>query len=100
MFLQLLGAVDDVAADEMILDAGPATVTRLESVMDEANTLIYTFELPEFDAAGKPHGFLLPASSIIRVFGLFGLFGIFLFPQVGRQLMTGFSTLASKLPKA
>jgi len=45
----------------------------------------YTFELPEFDAAGKPHGFLLPASSIIRV---------------GRQLMTGFSTLASKLPKA
>jgi len=44
----------------------------------------YTFELPEFDASGKPHGFLLPASSIVRV---------------GRQLMTGLSTLASKLPK-
>ena len=28
----------------------------------------YTFELPEFDASGKPHGFLLPASSIVRVF--------------------------------
>jgi len=45
----------------------------------------YTFELPEFDASGKPHGFLLPASSIVRV---------------GRQLMTGLSTMASKLPKA
>jgi len=41
----------------------------------------YTFELPEKDESGD-HGFLLPASNIIRV---------------GKQLMVGFSTMAAKL---
>ena len=40
----------------MILDAGPATVTRLETIMDGAKTLIWNgplgaFELTPFDAA-------------------------------------------------
>ncbi|MAP96337.1 MAG: phosphoglycerate kinase [Ponticaulis sp.] len=48
--------LDEVEADEMILDAGPATVTRLETIMDGAKTLIWNgplgaFELTPFDAA-------------------------------------------------
>ena len=47
--------VTDVAADEMILDCGPATITALALAMDEANTLIWNgplgaFETPPFDA--------------------------------------------------
>jgi len=30
----------------------------------------YTFELPEYDEAGRPHGFILPASNIVRVISL------------------------------
>ncbi|MBN8553663.1 MAG: phosphoglycerate kinase [Caulobacterales bacterium] len=42
--------------DEMILDAGPATVARLEKAMAESRTLIWNgplgvFEVPPFDAA-------------------------------------------------
>ena len=70
--------LDDVAADEMILDAGPATVTRLESVMDEANTLIWNgplgaFEMEPFDAAtvaaAKAAGKRAKEGSLIAVAG-------------------------------
>ena len=42
--------------DEKILDAGPATVARLEKAMAESKTLIWNgplgvFEIPPFDAA-------------------------------------------------
>jgi phosphoglycerate kinase len=48
--------LDEVGAGERILDAGPATVTRLEAVMDSAATLIWNgplgvFETPPFDMA-------------------------------------------------
>lgn len=46
----------DVAADEMILDAGPASVAALVQAMDACKTLIWNgplgaFETPPFDAA-------------------------------------------------
>ncbi|MDF1679484.1 phosphoglycerate kinase [Ponticaulis sp.] len=49
-------SLPEVEADEMILDAGPATVTRIETVMDAAKTLIWNgplgaFEIEPFDAA-------------------------------------------------
>ena len=107
------GATDDWYITQVIQNSKWLLSNRIKPINTQGKVFVnsivnfsqglpysYTFELPEFDAAGKPHGFLLPASNIIRVFGVFGLFGIFLFPQVGRQLMTGFSTLASKLPKA
>ena len=45
-----------VAADDRILDAGPATVARLTAAMDASKTLIWNgplgvFEVPPFDAA-------------------------------------------------
>ncbi|MEQ8299595.1 MAG: phosphoglycerate kinase [Hyphomonas sp.] len=48
--------LDDVADDEMILDAGPQTVARLEAAMDTARTLVWNgplgaFELTPFDTA-------------------------------------------------
>lgn len=48
--------LDDVAEDEMILDAGPETVVILAAAMDVANTLIWNgplgaFELTPFDKA-------------------------------------------------
>ncbi len=51
-----LAAVTDVAADEMILDCGPATVVALGQAIDKANTLIWNgplgaFETPPFDTA-------------------------------------------------
>lgn len=49
-------APGEVAADEMILDAGPQTVARLEAAMDRAKTLVWNgplgaFELTPFDRA-------------------------------------------------
>jgi len=51
-----LAAVTDVAADEMILDCGPATVVALGQAIDKVNTLIWNgplgaFETPPFDTA-------------------------------------------------
>ena len=48
--------LDDVAEDEMILDAGPATVEVLAGILDKAETLIWNgplgaFEITPFDAA-------------------------------------------------
>ncbi|PHS77490.1 MAG: phosphoglycerate kinase [Robiginitomaculum sp.] len=48
--------LDEVADDEMILDAGPATVDRLADAIDAAKTLIWNgplgaFELVPFDTA-------------------------------------------------
>ena len=47
---------DEIAADEMILDTGPATVTRAMAAVDTARTLVWNgpmgvFEIPPFDAA-------------------------------------------------
>ncbi len=49
-------ALDDVADDERILDAGPDTVKRLQRAMDASATLIWNgplgvFEVPPFDEA-------------------------------------------------
>ncbi|WP_262690719.1 phosphoglycerate kinase [Kordiimonas aestuarii] len=49
-------AVDAVAQDEMILDAGPATVSTLTKVLAECKTLVWNgpmgaFEMEPFDAA-------------------------------------------------
>lgn len=48
--------LNEVADDEMILDAGPQSVAQLESAMDKAKTLVWNgplgaFELTPFDAA-------------------------------------------------
>ena len=48
--------LDDVAADEMILDVGPQSVAKLDAAMDSSKTVIWNgplgaFELPPFDAA-------------------------------------------------
>ena len=48
--------LDDVAEDEMILDAGPQSVAALTAAMDSANTLVWNgplgaFELEPFDTA-------------------------------------------------
>ena len=70
--------LDEVAADEMILDAGPATVTRLETVMDGAKTLIWNgplgaFEMEPFDAAtvaaAKAAGERSKAGKLVAVAG-------------------------------
>ena len=49
-------ALDRIAADDLILDAGPETVARLERAMDLSKTLIWNgplgvFEVPPFDKA-------------------------------------------------
>lgn len=49
-------AVDDVAANEMILDAGPETVEMLEGILAGCKTLVWNgpmgaFEMEPFDAA-------------------------------------------------
>lgn len=48
--------LDDVKADEMILDAGPATVARVKEKLGQVKTVVWNgpfgaFELPPFDAA-------------------------------------------------
>jgi phosphoglycerate kinase len=47
--------VDDIAADEMMLDVGPATVAELGDVLATARTVVWNgplgaFEIPPFDA--------------------------------------------------
>ena len=49
-------ALDRIAADDKILDAGPETVARLKRAMDLSKTLIWNgplgvFEIPPFDKA-------------------------------------------------
>ncbi|MFN7238220.1 MAG: phosphoglycerate kinase [Brevundimonas sp.] len=49
-------ALDRIAADDLILDAGPETAARLKRAMDLSKTLIWNgplgvFEVPPFDAA-------------------------------------------------
>ena len=49
-------ALDQVGADEQILDAGPKTTEKLTAAMDKAQTLIWNgplgvFEIPPFDKA-------------------------------------------------
>ena len=67
-----------VSHDEMILDAGPATVAALIAAMDEAKTLIWNgplgaFETPPFDhatmAAAKAAAVRAKAGKIIAVAG-------------------------------
>jgi phosphoglycerate kinase len=70
--------LDDVAADEMILDAGPQTVNLLADYMDKAKTLIWNgplgaFELAPFDTstveAAKYAAKLTKAGNLIAVAG-------------------------------
>jgi len=70
--------LDDVAADEMILDAGPDTVNLLADYMDKAETLIWNgplgaFELTPFDTstveAAKYAAKLTKAGKLISVAG-------------------------------
>ena len=70
--------LDDVAADEMILDAGPETVNLLADHMDKANTLIWNgplgaFEIAPFDTstveAAKYAAKLTKSGKIIAVAG-------------------------------
>jgi len=70
--------LDDVAADEMILDAGPQTVNLLADYMDKAKTLIWNgplgaFELQPFDTstveAAKYAAKLTKAGKLIAVAG-------------------------------
>ncbi len=49
-------ALDEVAGDEMILDAGPQSVANLAAIMDRAKTLVWNgplgaFEMTPFDTA-------------------------------------------------
>ncbi len=70
--------LDEVAADDMILDAGPETVNLLADYMDKAATLIWNgplgaFELPPFDTstveAAKYAAKLTKAGKLIAVAG-------------------------------
>ncbi|MAK61732.1 MAG: phosphoglycerate kinase [Ponticaulis sp.] len=70
--------LDEVESDEMILDAGPASVARLETVMKGAKTLIWNgplgaFELTPFDAAtvaaAKAAGALAKSGDLVAVAG-------------------------------
>ena len=71
-------ALDEVDAEERILDAGPQTVARLASAMDASKTLIWNgplgvFEVPPFDAAtvaaARHAGALAKAGKLIAVAG-------------------------------
>ena len=70
--------LDDVAVDEMILDAGPKTVNLLADYMDKANTLIWNgplgaFEIAPFDTstveAAKYAAKLTKSGKLIAVAG-------------------------------
>lgn len=70
--------LDDVADDEMILDAGPQTVAALTAVMDSAKTLVWNgplgaFELTPFDtatvAAAKAAAARAKAGKLVAVAG-------------------------------
>lgn len=71
-------ALDRIAADDLILDAGPETVARLNRAMDLSKTLIWNgplgvFEVPPFDkatvAAAKHAAELAHAGKLIAVAG-------------------------------
>jgi phosphoglycerate kinase len=71
-------ALDAVADDDKILDAGPATVARLTAAMDACKTLIWNgplgvFEVPPFDAAtnaaARHAGGLAKSGALIAVAG-------------------------------
>jgi phosphoglycerate kinase len=71
-------ALDRIAADDLILDAGPETVARLARAMDLSKTLIWNgplgvFEVPPFDkatvAAAKHAAELAKAGKLIAVAG-------------------------------
>ncbi|MEH6487210.1 phosphoglycerate kinase [Hyphomonas oceanitis] len=70
--------LDDVAADEMILDAGPQTVAALGAAMDTARTLVWNgplgaFEMTPFDtatvAAAQSAAKLAKAGKLVAVAG-------------------------------
>ena len=70
--------LDDVADDEMILDAGPQTVAALTAAMDSAKTLVWNgplgaFELTPFDtatvAAAKAAAARAKAGKLVAVAG-------------------------------
>ncbi|WP_433951565.1 phosphoglycerate kinase [Brevundimonas bullata] len=71
-------ALDRIAADDLILDAGPETVARLARAMDLSKTLIWNgplgvFEVPPFDkatvAAAKHAAELAHAGKLVAVAG-------------------------------
>lgn len=73
-----LCGLDEVAADEMILDAGPQTVAALMSAMDGSKTLVWNgplgaFELAPFDratvAAAKAAGAKCKTGALVAVAG-------------------------------
>ncbi|MEH6809481.1 MAG: phosphoglycerate kinase [Hyphomonas oceanitis] len=70
--------LDDVAADEMILDAGPQTVAALGAAMETAKTLVWNgplgaFEMTPFDtatvAAAQTAAKLAAAGKLVAVAG-------------------------------
>ncbi|MBU1286396.1 MAG: phosphoglycerate kinase [Alphaproteobacteria bacterium] len=70
--------LDDVADDEMILDAGPETVAALGAAMDTAKTLVWNgplgaFEMTPFDtatvAAAQSAAMLAKAGKLVAVAG-------------------------------
>ncbi|VTO12565.1 phosphoglycerate kinase [Brevundimonas vancanneytii] len=71
-------ALDRIAADDLILDAGPETVARLNRAMDLSKTLIWNgplgvFEVPPFDKAtveaAKHAAELAKAGKLVAVAG-------------------------------
>jgi phosphoglycerate kinase len=71
-------ALDRIAADDLILDAGPETVARLARAMDLSKTLIWNgplgvFEVPPFDkatvAAARHAAELAHAGKLVAVAG-------------------------------
>lgn len=71
-------ALDRIAADDLILDAGPETVARLQRAMDLSRTLIWNgplgvFEVPPFDkatvAAANHAAELAKAGKLVAVAG-------------------------------
>ena len=71
-------SLDRIAADDLILDAGPETVARLTRAMDLSKTLIWNgplgvFEVPPFDkatvAAAKHAAELAKAGKLVAVAG-------------------------------
>ena len=61
-------SITSLIVNHVITHCAEASILSYNSFSRQGLPYSYTFELPEFDASGKPHGFLLPASSIVRVF--------------------------------
>ena len=71
-------SVDDIAADEMMLDIGPLSVTEVEKKLGTAKTLVWNgpfgaFEIPPFDtgtnAAAKVAARMTNAGQLVSVAG-------------------------------